>query len=768
MATTETTTPTKNSLTSFQVRRNRWKNAPRGKLLAMPTSPLPEVTMQSVNKLPLPPSPSAAEVASKARQGLQEISFASPSTADAPPATSSSFSFSEKGKTTTETATRAIQSPSSSLISMPSGLSSALPSGSPLMSGKPPKPLFGTASSTQASSSFVTPKAKTSAPSFGSTSTSSAAFPPMSNTAPTPFGATQSKAPSGTTLKSSSSSSAAFPPMSAKAPTPFNATQSKPRTSTAKSSSASSAAFPPMSASAPTPFGATQTKATTTTTKGSMSSAAFPPISAKAPTPFGAMQTKTTNAKSSTSSPAAAFPPMSIKAPTPFGATQTKTTSAKSSTSSAAFPPMSAKAPTPFGAASSLSSSAGSYPPMASKAPTPFGGVSTSSTSSGSSTSHKERLFEFYKKHNPSKLDTVDATLLKYKGKEDEMFQKLEAKYNKAGGSSASPFPLPSGEGPTCFVEFAVDGKNIGRVVVKLYKDKAPLAAENFRCLCTGEITGDKRLTYLDSKVHRIVPNFCIQMGDITRGDGRGGKSIYPPNSEHGDAWGKFKDEPFMQHSKPGLLSMANSGKNTNSSQVFFTLKAVPYLDGKHVVFGEVTKGFGVVETLGKIETNSKTQVPISRVTIAACGEIVDGKDVACPAKEETKSTPFGVPSAFGPAKAPSAFGSTSTFGSGSTGASPFSFGATSTPGGTSLGGGDSSKASGFSFSATSTLGTATSSSKSSGFSFDTSSSLGSGSKTAFGTVGGGQPSFGSLATKDAKENPFTFGAPSSTPKFTF
>jgi peptidylprolyl isomerase len=91
-----------------------------------------------------------------------------------------------------------------------------------------------------------------------------------------------------------------------------------------------------------------------------------------------------------------------------------------------------------------------------------------------------------------------------------------------------------------------------------------------------------KPLCFKDSKVHRIVPNFCVQMGDFTKGNGTGGESIYPPNSEHGDAWGKFKDELFMQHSKPGLLSMANSGKNTNSSQVFFTLKKVPFLDGKH------------------------------------------------------------------------------------------------------------------------------------------------------------------------------------------
>lgn len=233
-----------------------------------------------------------------------------------------------------------------------------------------------------------------------------------------------------------------------------------------------------------------------------------------------------------------------------------------------------------------------------------------------------------------------------------------------------------------------------------------------------------------------------------------------------GDAWGKFKDEPFMQHSKPGLLSMANSGPNTNSSQVFFTLKAVPYLDGKHVVFGEVAKGFDVVEALGKLETDKKTQVPVPLVTIAACGQIVDGKDVACPAKEETKAAPFAVPSSsFG--SNTTLFGSTSAFGSGSSG---FSFGTTSTPGAST--GGDSSKTSAFTFGATSTLSSGSSgigsASTSSGFNFGAASSLGSGSTPAFGVTGAGQPTFGSLAAKEAntsssKASPFTFGAASSS-----
>eukprot|EP00536_Pseudo-nitzschia_multiseries_P004893 jgi/Psemu1/189300/e_gw1.86.101.1 len=213
------------------------------------------------------------------------------------------------------------------------------------------------------------------------------------------------------------------------------------------------------------------------------------------------------------------------------------------------------------------------------------------------------------------------------------MFRKLEAKY-AAPKPQHSQFPPPVGEGPKCYLEFSVDGDakeqeiSRRRVVVQLYADKAPLAANNFKCLCTGEITthtaGGKPLRYLGSKVHRIVPDFCLQAGDFTTGDGRGGQSIYPPNSEHGDAWGKFKDESdgFMDHSRKGLLSMANNGKNANSSQFFFTLKAVPYLNGKHVVFGEVLEGMEVLEELSKVEINPKTSRPVPSIAISACGAI--------------------------------------------------------------------------------------------------------------------------------------------------
>ena len=118
-------------------------------------------------------------------------------------------------------------------------------------------------------------------------------------------------------------------------------------------------------------------------------------------------------------------------------------------------------------------------------------------------------------------------------------------------------------------------------------------------------------MSYVGSIFHRVIPDFMAQGGDITRFDGTGGYSIYGE---------KFRDENFiLKHTVPYLLSMANSGKDTNGSQFFMTFKATPWLDGKHVVFGQVVGG---IETLKKMEKlGSKDGKTSKRIQVTDCFE---------------------------------------------------------------------------------------------------------------------------------------------------
>ncbi|XP_066542548.1 E3 SUMO-protein ligase RanBP2 isoform X1 [Hoplias malabaricus] len=161
---------------------------------------------------------------------------------------------------------------------------------------------------------------------------------------------------------------------------------------------------------------------------------------------------------------------------------------------------------------------------------------------------------------------------------------------------------------PLVFFIVADDDGVIGKITMELFAHIVPKTAENFRVLCTGQ----KGFGYLNSVFHRIIPEFMCQGGDITNSDGTGGKSIY------GD---KFEDENFdIKHTGPGLLSMANRGRDTNNSQFFITLKKAEHLDFKHVAFGFVKEGMDVVKQMG--ELGSKSGKPQKTLTIVECGQL--------------------------------------------------------------------------------------------------------------------------------------------------
>uniref|UniRef100_A0A669CZQ8 E3 SUMO-protein ligase RanBP2 n=1 Tax=Oreochromis niloticus TaxID=8128 RepID=A0A669CZQ8_ORENI len=161
---------------------------------------------------------------------------------------------------------------------------------------------------------------------------------------------------------------------------------------------------------------------------------------------------------------------------------------------------------------------------------------------------------------------------------------------------------------PQVFLKLAADGQPLGTITVELFSHIVPKTAENFRALCTGE----KGFGLQDSIFHRIIPDFMCQGGDITKNNGTGGKSIYGNN---------FEDENFdVRHTGPGILSMANRGRDTNNSQFFITLKKAEHLDFKHVAFGWVRDGMDVVQQMG--ELGSKAGTPTKKIIITDCGQL--------------------------------------------------------------------------------------------------------------------------------------------------
>ena len=163
---------------------------------------------------------------------------------------------------------------------------------------------------------------------------------------------------------------------------------------------------------------------------------------------------------------------------------------------------------------------------------------------------------------------------------------------------------------PIVFFDVSIGGKAAGRIEMELRADIVPKTAENFRALCTGE-RGEK-FDFKNCPFHRIIPEFMIQGGDITRGNGTGGRSIYGE---------QFKDENFkLKHEGAGTLSMANSGKNTNGSQFFITTAKTDWLNGNHVVFGKVVKGMDVVRAMESVGSSSGK--PRHKVAIVQSGQL--------------------------------------------------------------------------------------------------------------------------------------------------
>eukprot|EP00798_Chlamydomonas_sp_ICE-L_P007063 gene7063-160_t len=172
---------------------------------------------------------------------------------------------------------------------------------------------------------------------------------------------------------------------------------------------------------------------------------------------------------------------------------------------------------------------------------------------------------------------------------------------------------------PVVYFDIKAGDAMLGRITMELKADITPRTAENFRQLCLTPM-GEG---YNGSPFHRVIPSFMCQGGDFTRGNGTGGVSIYG---------NKFEDENFqLAHLGPGVLSMANAGPNTNGSQFFLCTSLTSWLDGKHVVFGQVIEGYEVVRAVEMCGSRSgATSVSIS---VADCGEVK--------ASELASSTPY-------------------------------------------------------------------------------------------------------------------------------
>eukprot|EP00466_Bigelowiella_natans_P008474 jgi/Bigna1/75487/fgenesh1_pg.35_\ len=173
------------------------------------------------------------------------------------------------------------------------------------------------------------------------------------------------------------------------------------------------------------------------------------------------------------------------------------------------------------------------------------------------------------------------------------------------------------------YMDIDIDDERIGRIVIGLFGHDAPATCKNFRYFCNNQPQDTykgKEMTYKGTRVHRVIPNFIIQ------GDGSGSGSIYGST---------FKDENFrircadmvclcwtvfISHNEAGILTMANTGRDTNAAQFMITLQPSSWLDLKHVAFGKVVDGLDILEKIA--EKGSLNGEPTANIVISGCGEL--------------------------------------------------------------------------------------------------------------------------------------------------
>ena len=214
-----------------------------------------------------------------------------------------------------------------------------------------------------------------------------------------------------------------------------------------------------------------------------------------------------------------------------------------------------------------------------------------------------------------TEIAKVKASIAAARKKEKAAFGGMFGKTSLYDDKAAPVVPGLSEDNPKVYFDISIGDEAIGRIEMLLYADTTPKTADNFLKLCTGEVEKEgKKLHYENSTFHRVIQGFMIQGGDFTNHNGTGGRSIYGE---------KFADENFkVKHTEPGLLSMANAGPGTNGSQFFITVAPTPHLDGKHVVFGKVIKGYEEVVKKIEMTQTGASDKPVQDVKITACGRL--------------------------------------------------------------------------------------------------------------------------------------------------